>query len=446
MISSETNYQGTGQSADGGAVKWWVLFLLTVVYAVNIADRYVVSTLIEPIKHEFRLSDSEVGLMTGTAVALFYVTLSLPLGMLADRVNRQRMISVALAVWSGFTMLCGASSTALTFFLSRLGVGVGEAGCMPPAVSLLADKFMPSLRGTAMSLFSVGAAVGALMGSAGGGWIAEHHGWRAVLLVFGAIGLPLAVIVMLGFREPKRGVFDKPGTEVDHPNFRETLRHIGQCKALLHVITGTTVLTFWGWGLVWWTPSFLARSFHLSVGSAGETLGAIHGIGGVIAMLCTAYVLSRRRARSDQAQARLVALITAAATVPSFVAYASSSLALTHVMLWVFIPTIYVYIGPSASMAQNLTPAAMRGQVVGIIVFATNVANLVIAPQVVGFFSDVIASHTANPAESLRYVLMTISLTGLWAAWHFHVAARYMRAAQADAAPGPTAAMSVKHS
>lgn len=441
-MNSETHYQGTGKGAECGATKWWVLFLLTIVYAVNIADRYVVSTLIEPIKHEFRLSDSEVGFMTGTAVALFYVTLSLPLGLLADRVNRKRMISIALAVWSGFTMLCGASSTALTFFFSRLGVGVGEAGCMPPAVSLLADKFTPTLRGTAMSLFSVGAAVGALMGSAGGGWIAEHHGWRAVLLVFGAIGLPLAVILMLGFKEPRRGVFDRPGSAANHSTFRETLRHIGHCKALLHVITGTTVLTFWGWGLVWWTPSFLARSFHLSVGGAGEILGAIHGIGGISAMLCTAYVLSRPRARSDFSQARLVALITAAATVPSFVAYASSSLTLTHVMLWVFIPTIYVYIGPSASMAQNLTPAAMRGQVVGIIVFATNVANLVIAPQVVGFFSDIIASRTGNPAESLRYVLMAVSMTGLWAAWHFHRAARYMRTGQADAGSAPTAVLS----
>lgn len=443
-MRTETHYPEAANGGERRATKWWVLFLLTMVYAVNIADRYVVSTLIEPIKHEFRLSDSEVGFMTGTAVALFYVTLSLPLGLLADRVNRKRMIGIALAVWSGFTMLCGASSSALTFFVSRLGVGVGEAGCMPPAVSLLADKFSPFLRGTAMSLFSVGAALGALMGSAGGGWIAEHHGWRAVLLVFGAVGLPLAIVVMLGFGEPKRGAFDKPGSHGSRANFRETLHHIRHCKALLHVITGTTVLTFWGWGLVWWTPAFLSRSFHLSVGGAGEALGAIHGIGGTLAMLCTAYALSRPRARSDATQSRLVALITAAATLPSFAAYASPSLALTHVMLWAFVPTIYVYIGPSASMAQNLTPAAMRGQVVGIIVFATNVANLVVAPQVVGFFSDIIAAHTANPAESLRYVLMAVSLTGLWAAWHFHAASRHMHSGKPDATRVGTPVMSAR--
>ncbi|REE07555.1 putative MFS family arabinose efflux permease [Paraburkholderia sp. BL27I4N3] len=431
-MKSETQYQTAVTGSESGATKWWVLFLLTLVYTVNIADRYVVSTLIEPIKHEFKLSDSEVGFMTGTAIALFYVTLSLPLGLLADRVNRKRMISVALAVWSGFTVMCGASSSALTFFLSRLGVGIGEAGCMPCAVSLLADKFAPSKRGTAMSLFSVGAAVGALMGSAGGGWIADHHGWRAVLLVFGCLGVPLAIILMLGFREPRRGVFDKPESEVNRAGLKETLRHIRDCKALFHVITGTTVLTFWGWGLVWWTPSFLARSFHLSVGDAGEILGVIHGAGGGLAMLCTALVLSRPRAGSGCSQAKLVALVTALATVPSFVAYASPSLSLTHIMLWVFIPTIYVYIGPSASLAQNLTPAAMRGQVVGIIVFVTNVANLVIAPQAVGFLSDTLATHVANPAESLRYVLVLVSLTGLWAAWHFYLAARYMRAEESE--------------
>ncbi|MFX1671007.1 MFS transporter [Paraburkholderia sp. A2WS-5] len=442
-MKSETHYQTAVTGSESGATKWWVLFLLTLVYTVNIADRYVVSTLIEPIKHEFKLSDSEVGFMTGTAIALFYVTLSLPLGLLADRVNRKRMISVALVVWSGFTVMCGASSSALTFFLSRLGVGVGEAGCMPCAVSLLADKFAPSMRGTAMSLFSVGAAVGALMGSAGGGWIADHHGWRAVLLVFGCLGVPLAIILMLGFREPRRGVFDKPEREVNRAGLKETLRHIRDCKALFHVITGTTVLTFWGWGLVWWTPSFLARSFQLSVGDAGEILGVIHGAGGGLAMLCTALVLSRPRARSGCSQAKLVALVTALATVPSFVAYASPSLSLTHIMLWVFIPTIYVYIGPSASLAQNLTPAAMRGQVVGIIVFVTNVANLVIAPQAVGFLSDTLATHVANPAESLRYVLVLVSLTGLWAAWHFYLAARHMRAEESERASAQMPGVSV---
>ncbi|HDR9882339.1 TPA: MFS transporter [Burkholderia cenocepacia] len=435
-MKSETRNQAASAASEASATKWWVLFLLTLVYTVNIADRYVVSTLIEPIKHEFRLSDSEVGFMTGTAIALFYVTLSLPLGLLADRVNRKRMISVALAIWSGFTALGGASSTALTFFLSRIGVGIGEAGCMPCAVSLLADKFSPSMRGTAMSLFSVGAAVGALMGSAGGGWLAEQHGWRAVLLVFGCLGIPLAVILMLGFREPQRGVFDKPDSATNRAGLKETLRHIRDCKALFHAIAGTTVLTFWGWGLVWWTPSVLVRSFHLGVGGAGEILGAIHGIGGGLAMLGTALVLSRPRAASSFAQARLVALVTALATIPSFVAYASTSLPVTHLMLWVFVPTIYVYIGPSASMAQNLTPAAMRGQVVGIIVFVTNVANLVIAPQAIGFLSDVIAPHVSNPAESLRYVLVLVSLTGLWAAWHFHLAGRHMRADEAERSAG----------
>ncbi|MCV9917053.1 hypothetical protein OIV57_33635, partial [Burkholderia pseudomallei] len=167
-----------------------------------------------------------------------------------------------------------------------------------------------------------------------------------------------------------------------------------------HAIAGTTVLTVWGWGLVWWTPSFLGRSFNLGGGGAGEIRGAIHGIGGGLAMLGTELVLSRPRAASSFAQARLVALVTALATIPSFVAYASTSLPVTHLMLWVFVPTIYVYIGPSASMAQNLTPAAMRGQVIGIIVFVTNVANLVIAPQATGFLSQVIARHVSNPSES----------------------------------------------
>ena len=121
------------------------------------------------------------------------------------------------------------------------------------------------------------------MGSAGGGWMEQHHGWRAALLVFGAAGLPLAAVVVLGFREPGRGVFDVRQSPPARAGFRATLEHILRCRSLLHVIAGTTVLTFWGWGLVWWTPSFLVRSFQMTVGGAGEFLGVVHGVGGVLA-------------------------------------------------------------------------------------------------------------------------------------------------------------------
>ncbi|MCE4058722.1 MFS transporter [Pandoraea sputorum] len=412
---------------ESPAGKWWALFLLTAVYAVNIADRFVASTLIEPIKHEFSLTDSEVGLLTGTALALFYVTLSMPLGILADRVHRKRMIAAALTIWSTFTMFCGMSTSLVTLFLSRLGVGIGEAGSMPASVSLLADRFSPAARGTAMSLFSVGAAIGAYLGATGGGWIADHYGWRTVLLTFGAAGIPLALLVLLGMREPKRGTFDTSDERTAKASFVETLRFIRGSKPLLHVVLGSTLVTFWGWGLLWWTPAFLSRSFHLSTGAAGDALGTIYGIGGTAAMLLTALALRKPKGNFDVFQARLVSVVTVVATIPSVLAYVSNSLSVVMVMLWVFIPAVYVFIGPAISLAQNLAPPSMRGQVIGIIVFTTNVANLVIAPQLLGFLSDVVATKVAVPSESLRYVLAGTALTGFWAAWHFVLAARHVR-------------------
>ncbi|MGC7402289.1 spinster family MFS transporter [Pandoraea pneumonica] len=417
----------TDNKSESAFGKWWALILLTAVYAVNIADRFVASTLIEPIKHEFSLTDSEVGLLTGTALALFYVTLSMPLGILADRVHRKRMVAAALAIWSTFTMICGMSTSLVSLFVSRLGVGMGEAGSMPASVSLLADKFAPAARGTAMSLFSIGAAIGAYLGATGGGWIADHYGWRAVLLVFGAAGIPLALLVLLGMREPKRGTFDSGSEQSAKASFVDTLRFIGKSRPLLHVVLGSAVVTFWGWGLLWWTPAFLSRSFHLTTGAAGDALGTIYGVGGTAAMLLTALVLRKPKGNIDKFQARLVAVVTMMATIPSVLSYASHSLSVVTVMLWVFIPTVYVYIGPTISLAQNLAPPSMRGQVIGIIVFATNVANLVIAPQLLGFLSDVVAAKVALPGESLRYVLTCTALTGFWAAGHFFLAARHVQ-------------------
>lgn len=188
--------------------RWYVLFLMTLVYAINIADRYVVSTLIEPIKAEFALSDAEVGFLTGVALAVFYVGAGIPLGVLADRVNRRNMIAVSLTAWSAMTAFCGLAQNYWQLLLARIGVGIGEAGGTPPSLSIISDRFAPRLRAAAASLFSVGAAFGAMLGSTGGGWLSDRYGWRAALIVFGLVGLPVALLVRFTAREPRRGELD----------------------------------------------------------------------------------------------------------------------------------------------------------------------------------------------------------------------------------------------
>ncbi|NIX93530.1 MFS transporter [Pseudomonas fulva] len=429
--SASVTVHSTTSAVVASSGAWSTLLILTAIYAINIADRYVLSTLIEPIKHEFQLSDAAVGFLTGVALAIFYVAAGLPLGALADRTNRKRMVGAAVAVWSAMTVLCGLSSGFWQLLLARIGVGVGEAGGTPPSHSIIADKFRPQLRAFALSVYGIGASVGAWFGASGAGYLNDAHGWRTTLLVFGLCGLPFALLAWLCIREPKR-VDDglQPGTVLDKGSdngFKAALAYTLRHRALLHLIAGATVVTFWGWGILWWATSFLVRSHGLSVGEAGALLGPIHGIAGTAMMVITVVVMLLLRSRPLSGQARFVAWTTLLGTLFSVALFITRDLAVSHVLLWLFVPVTYIYIGPSIGLLQNLYPAAMRAKGSAILLFTANIANLAIAPQLIGLLSDLIAPHLADPAQSLRYVLLGCAFTGFWASYHYWACAYHMQ-------------------
>ncbi|WP_082006412.1 spinster family MFS transporter [Sphingomonas sp. ERG5] len=424
----------SGTTIDAPRRRWlnrrnYVLLILTTVYALNIADRFVLGTLIEPIKAEFHLSDGGVAFLTGVALAIFYVTAGIPLGLLADRTNRRNMIAWALLIWSSFTLLCGFSQTYWQLLLARLGVGVGEAGGTPPSQSLLADEFPAASRGPAMSIFSIGSTMGAALGMAGAGWLTDLYGWRQGLIVFGAIGLPLALLVRFSLREPVRGATDEvqPDPAVSAPGIVDTLRFIRRHPAVFHVLVGATIVTFSGAGLLWWTSAFLMRFHGLSAGQAGMSLGIMSAVGGSIAMLGTAWVMARLVSHDPRWQVWLVALVSIAAIVPGVVAYSTNSFNAATLALWIFVPASCIYIGPTLALCQSLVPAEMRGQTVAILLFTANIANLVVAPQLIGSASDFVGPFLNDPHQSLRWVLVACSFTGVWGAWHYYAAGRTIR-------------------
>jgi MFS family permease len=251
---------------DTSGNAWYVLLIITIVYALNIADRFVVNTLIEPIRRAFDLGDLGVGMLTGGAVAVFYVTASVPIAMLGDRRSRKPLLVLAIAFWSALTYLCGISRSSWQFFASRVGVGIGEAGATPISQSLLSDMFPPASRSIAFSLFSLGSAAGAAAGAWMGGLLNDRYGWRDALIFFGLFGLPLAAIVGLTISEPARGRFDVRPTR-EGSGLMDTLRFIGRQRALIHLFAGSSIVVFWSWGLLWWTPTFLLRTHGMSLAS-----------------------------------------------------------------------------------------------------------------------------------------------------------------------------------
>ena len=413
--------------------RYWVLAVMTLVYALNIADRFVLSTLIEPIKAEFALSDSAVGFLTGVALALFYTTAGLPLGILADRVNRRKMIGWALAIWSIFTACCGLAQNFWQLLIARIGVGVGEAGGTPPSHSIIADYFLPSERVIAMSIYALGVSLGSAIGGIGGGLLTEQFGWRTCLIIFAFASTP-ALLMLLTIREPRRGACD-PGASANaqKPGFRQSLDFIRSQRALMHVIAGGTVATFAGGGLVWWTPAFLGRSHGFSVGEAGLQVGLMSGAAGAAAMLAAMFLMFRMARMDPKWQCYFLAGLTLLITIPGVAAHVVSDRATAIALLWLFVPFINVMIGPSLALIQNLARPDMRGFTVAVLLFTANIANLAIAPQLIGFVSDVLASRIADPAQSLRYALAGFGLTGIWAAWHFYAAVGSLRSDLAKA-------------
>ena len=403
--------------------RWYVLIVMCLVYAINIAARYVVTTVFEPIRLELALSDAGAAFLTGVPLALFYVVCGIPIAWLADRSNRRNIVAVSLVLWSGFTVLCGLSVSYLQFLLSRIGVGVGEAGGTPSSTSIVSDCFPAERRPMALSVFALGAPIGAWLGADLAGAVAQTHGWRAAFFALGVPGVVLGLLVFLTIREPRRGQLDAMAAE-HRASFSESLAFLWRQRAAFHVIMGSGVCSLWGWGLVWWTPTFLLRTYGLNVAQAGALTGHIHLVGGLLATASAAWFMSRPNMLDARRVLWMLGLVIGCATVPSLIAYWTHSLWVARLMFWAYIPAIYFFIGPCMALVLNLAPPHMRSTFTAWSVLVGNVFNLIVAPQFVGILSDWFGGAHGSDAASLRLALLVLAPTGFWAAWHFFAAAR----------------------
>ena len=404
--------------------RWYVLFIMMLVYTISIADRYVLSTLLGPISKELNLTDTGAASL-GIPLALFYVTMGIPLSWLCDRTNRRTLLAASVAVWSLMTALTGYTRGYFDLLMARIGVGIGEAGGTPACNSIIADYFPVNRRSMAMTVFALGAPIGAWLGTDIAGYVSTLHGWRAAFLVLGIPGVILALVIMVTIKEPVRGRLDAVTTEKT-PTVMETMRFIWSQKALAHAMWASGLSAFWGWGLMWFTPLFLQREYGMNEGAAGGLLGQIYLVGGIGASLITAYVVARPACTDPRKITRLLAVVTAIATIPSFLAYWTHDLGFAKLMWWLFIPAIYFYIGPAFALCQNLAAPNMRAMAVAISLVIANVLNLIVAPWIVGSLSDYFAGPAGADAASLRLAQLILAPTGFWAAWHYWRAEKYI--------------------
>ena len=345
-------------AADGGvgssATRWYVLLMMVLVYTLSIADRYVISTVLEPIRLELQLTDSGIAFLTGVALALFYVVLGFPISYLIDRGNRRNIIAICLILWSAMTAFTGLSKNYIQLLISRIGVGVGEAGGTPGANSIISDYFPAAKRPMALTIFSLGAPIGAWIGADIAGIINDAFNWRTVFLVLGIPGIVVGLVILATIKEPRRGQLDHKGGDSKGASFGESMRFLWTQKSAVHVMVASALTALWGWGLMWWTPTFLIRNYGLTPGSAGAILGPIHLIGGGLVTLLTGWWMSKPSMRDPRRIVRLMGWGVLVATIVSFFIYWTRDLQLATILFWIFIPSIYFYIGPSFGGAETL--------------------------------------------------------------------------------------------
>lgn len=400
--------------------------MMCVVYTLSITDRYMISTVLEPIRLELHLTDSGIGVLTGVSLGLFYVTLGFPISWLIDRGNRRNIIVASLIAWSAMTVSCGLARNYWQLLLSRIGVGIGEAGGTPGANSIISDYFPAARRPMALTIFSLGAPIGAWIAASVAGAIADRGGWRAAFLWLGAPGVIAGLLIFLTVREPRRGQLD--ARQVDHttPSFFKSMAYLWTQKSAVHVMIGSALTALWGWGLIWWTPAFLMRNYGLTTGQAGDVTGNIHLFGGSAATLLTGWLLTLPSMADPRRIVKLMGTCIGISTVVSLVIYSTHSLVLAHALFWIFIPSIYFYIGPCFGLLLNLAEPRMRAQFCAATLFVANVGNLIIAPQLVGYLSDWFAPNGVSTGESLRLALLCLAPTGFWATFHYFRSVRHL--------------------
>jgi MFS family permease len=413
------------------AYSYYVVAMIWLVLLFRFVDLQIISVLLEPIRAEFALSDLQLGLMSGTAFALFYGTLGIPIAWLADRYNRRNLIAACLCLWSAMTALCGMATGAVSLFMARLGTGVGEAGGAPPSYSLISDYFPAHRRSTIFAILNSSVPAGVFAGFIIGGFINEHLGWRAAFIIVGAAGVVLSLLVRLTVREPARGAKDD-GAKVHSsppPAILDTLKLLWSRRSYRHLVLASTLFTLGAMGSGIWIASFFIRVHGMPAAQVATWLAFIYGGGGIVGAIVGGFLSDKlvRSTGDTRWYAWLAAIVTAGILPFSFFVYLWPNpipALLMHVGTALL---MHAWMGPCYATVQSLVGTRRRAMAAAVNLLAVNLLAIGFGPLIVGAISDFNAARFGN--DSLRYSILTIVvITYSWAALHFLLAARTLRA------------------
>jgi len=432
-------FQGFGSKS----YRAYVLGALLVVYTFNFIDRVVIGIIGEPIKIEFGLTDLQLGLLGGTAFALLYTFLGIPIAYIAERMNRVTILSVCVAIWSAMTAACGFAINYATLFAARVGVSIGEAGCTPPANSIISDYFPSDRRATALSIYALGIPIGSMIAAVGGGWIATEVGWREAFIWLGVPGVVLALIVKLTVKEPPRSA-----TQTHAPSFTSTFAALAKKPTFWHVAFGSALASFVGYGVGQFLTNFMIRTHGFTLFNAAVVIGVVLGLCAAIGTFSSGFLADRISRRHPNALSWLPALGFAIATPLYLLAFVLPNIWLAMPALMIAAITHYFYLGPMYAVTQGVAAPRMRATAVAVLLFVVNLVGYGMGPPVIGALSDFLANTQLQPLglstevcrgadvdarcaggleTGLRWAMMIGVCIYLWAGLHFLISARTLR-------------------
>jgi MFS family permease len=403
---------------------WLALTLLTAIATVGFIDRIVMNVLAVPVKAEFQLSDTEVGLLTGLAYAVLNVTLGIAVARYAERGRRIPLIAAGTALWSLATAACGFVGNFTQLLIARVGVGVGEAVGLPANQSVIADYFPPERRATAMSVLLLAPPIGAFLGSAGGAWIGQEYGWRDAFLVVTIPGLVLALLAWALIAEPPRGRYDREASD-EVPAFGDVVRRLFGLASSRHLLAGSTLASMVGFGLNSFMAFLLVRKFEMSLAQAGLFAGLLASLPGAISVVLGGRLADWFGERRPAAYAQVPGLCLLVAA-PIY-AFAITRGEVVPLLALVFVAALfqYTYLGVTFGVFQNLFHSRMRATGSALLNGVYGLIGQGLGPLLVGWLSDRLAPRY-GAGDGLAFAMAITAAIYLWAAAHYLLAARHV--------------------
>jgi MFS family permease len=403
----------------------YLLGLLMLILAFNFVDRLAFGLLLQNIKDDLHLSDTQMGFLGGIAFALFYAVMGIPIAWWADRGNRVRIISITTGLWSVAVALCGLAASYGQLLLIRIGIAVGEAGCIPPAHSLIADYFSREERPRAIARYMQGGGVAVLVGYFGAGWLNELYGWRQTFMLLAVPGCVLSILAWISLREPRQrgggaaaaGVtLDEEGAGPPQPKLKDVCATLWANVTFRHLLFCFAVNYFFSYGIGNWLPTYMIRSYGLQTGELGGWMTVIWGIGGMLGMYLGGEWSSRLASNDERRQLQVMAVMFIGFGIVSASVYLAHTRHLAFALLGLSAIGINAVYAPLFAMIQSLVPQRMRATSIALIYLFANLIGMGFGPLVAGALSD--SFRPLFGQESLRYALLALCPGYVWGAWH----------------------------